>query len=55
MGQLLTVKELQEYLKVSQATVYNYIQNKGLPVTKIGRNTRFNLDEVNEWIKKQNQ
>lgn len=53
MSKLITINELQEMLKVSRATIYNYI-NKGLPVTKVGRLTRFKIDDVIEWIDKQN-
>ena len=54
MNELLTVPELAEFLKVSRAQVYNLI-NKGLPVLKVGSNTRFDVSDVMAWLKEQNE
>ena len=49
-NKLLNVSELTKALGVSRAQVYNLIK-KGLPVIKVGYNTRFDLKEVMKWIK----
>lgn len=54
MSQLVKVDELCETLQVSRATLYRLI-DKGLPVVKLGRSTRFDMKEVQAWIKKQNK
>lgn len=54
MKELLTVPELAEFLKVSRAQVYNLI-NKGLPVFKVGSNTRFKINDVMDWLEEQNK
>jgi excisionase family DNA binding protein len=54
MTKLLNVSELIETLGVSRAQIYRLI-NKGLPVIKVGNNTRFDLSEVMQWIKEQNK
>lgn len=54
MKEYLTVSELQEKLKVSRQTIYDWRKN-GLPFLKIGSSIRFDGDEVNEWVEKQNK
>jgi excisionase family DNA binding protein len=46
----LTIEDLAEMLQVTRTTVYN-LKSKGLPFIKLGRNIRFDQDEVIEWIK----
>lgn len=46
----LTVEDVEEMLQVTRSTVYN-LKNKGLPFIKIGKNIRFDRDEVIDWIK----
>jgi excisionase family DNA binding protein len=50
----LNVNELTEVLNVSRAQIYKLI-NKGLPVIKVGYNTRFDVNDVMQWIKEQNK
>jgi excisionase family DNA binding protein len=54
MSELLTIKELEQMLKVSRQTIYEW-RNRGLPYIKIGTRVRFKLDEVNKWINNQNE
>jgi excisionase family DNA binding protein len=54
MSNLLTVDEIAIFLNVSRATVYNLINKKDLPFVKIGRSTRFNANDVMQWVKEQN-
>lgn len=49
MDNLLTTKELQDWLKVSRFTVHNW-RSEGLPYLKIGRSVRFDKDAVKEWL-----
>jgi len=49
MEKLLTVKELSEYLRVTEVTIWKYAQEGKLPGFKIGRCWRFSktiIDEV---------
>ena len=46
----LTIEDLAEMLQVTRTTIYN-LKSKGLPFIKLGRNIRFDQDEVIEWIK----
>lgn len=47
----LTLIEICEYLKVSRETVLNWINKKNMPAHKVGRLWRFDIAEVDEWIK----
>ena len=47
----LTIEDLAEMLQVTRTTIYN-LKNKGLPFLKIGKNIRFDQNEVIDWIKK---
>lgn len=54
MGKLLTVKELEEVLKVKRHTIYRWRRESGLPYKIIGKGSvRFDLQEVHNWIKEQ--
>jgi excisionase family DNA binding protein len=55
MSKLMTVKETAAFLKVSRATIYNLINNKGLPFVKVGRGTRFEEAALTEWLKQQSK
>ena len=50
----LTVEEVSEMLQVTRTTIYN-LKKKGLPFFKIGKNIRFDQQEVLEWIKANNR
>ena len=47
-----TRKELAEYLKVTNNTIYNYYAKSDMPVAfYTGNHPRFDLEEVMEWLK----
>lgn len=46
----LTVEDVAEMLQVTRTTIYN-LKKKGLPFIKIGKNIRFDRDEVIAWVK----
>ncbi|HEX9779861.1 MAG TPA: helix-turn-helix domain-containing protein [bacterium] len=50
---ILTVAELQKYLKIPRPTVYALAQNGRIPAAKIGKHWRFRKSEVDEWMKAQ--
>lgn len=50
---MITTKELSEYLKIHENTIYSYIK-RGMPYYKIGpKQFRFELEEVKKWLKEQ--
>lgn len=46
----LTIDDVSEMLQVTRSTVYN-LKKKGLPFIKLGKNIRFDQDEVVNWVK----
>lgn len=50
-GNILTIEELAEYLKISKSTLYKLAQDGKLPGQKVGRHWRFHKDGIDGWIK----
>lgn len=51
MGQLIGVTEPPEYPKVNKQTIYNWVNKKEIPFTKIGDLLRFDKDEIDRWLR----
>ena len=51
LGGTMTVKELSEYLGISESTVYKYTSGRLLPFLKIGRRLLFRAEDIDEWVK----
>ena len=51
--QVMTIKEVAEYLHVHTATVYKYAQQGKLPAFKIGSDWRFHKEYIDRWIEEQ--
>jgi len=49
----LTLDELTAYIKISRAKLYQMSQAGKIPASKIGRQWRFNQDEIDTWMKNQ--
>lgn len=50
MEELLTTKQLQEYLKVDRITVYRMLNDGRLSGIKIGNQWRFHISEINRLL-----
>ena len=48
--ELLTAKELAQYLKVKPQTVLRKARNGELPAIRVGRRFRFNKEQINRWL-----
>lgn len=48
---LVTIKELSEFLKVKPSTLYSWVHNGTIPFIKLNGLLRFDMDEVQEWVK----
>lgn len=46
----LTVEDVAEMLQVTRTTIYN-LKKKGLPFIKLGKNIRFDENEVVQWVR----
>ena len=52
---ILTVKEVADYLKVNERTIYRLATNGELPAFRVGASWRFRLNEIDKWITTQSQ
>ena len=52
-SEIMTVKELSEYLKIAEKTAYKLVSGKKVPGFKIGGSWRFRKSEIDAWIKEQ--
>ncbi len=52
MGQLLTVKELAKYLKLTEVTICKYARESKIPTLRVGRRWRFDKDKIDELLGK---
>jgi len=50
MGQLLTTKEVAQFLSINEKMVYSLVSEKGLPATKITGKWLFPKNLVEQWI-----
>ena len=47
----ISVAEIADHLGVGRDTVYRWIDSRGMPAHRVGRFWKFQLSEVDEWVK----
>ena len=47
----LSTNSMFEYLHINRDTVMNWIKKEGMPAHQKGRLWRFDINEVDEWMK----
>lgn len=50
---ILTIREVADYLKVTERTIYRLAADKKIPAFKVGGGWRFRMADIDEWIKAQ--
>ena len=50
MPEIMTTKEIAEYLRLHQITVCKYAAQGEIPAIRVGRVWRFNKDAIDKWI-----
>ncbi len=53
MATWMTVKQVAEYLQISEAKVYTLARAKDLPSVRVGNQWRFDQSEIDAWLKGQ--
>ena len=48
----ISVEQIAEHLGVTRDSIYRWIDAKGLPAHKIGRLWKFNISEVDDWVRR---
>lgn len=46
-----SLEEVATYLGVNKDTIRNWIKKTDIPAQKIGRQWKFKLSEIDEWVK----
>jgi excisionase family DNA binding protein len=46
---VLTVREVAEYLRVHQTTIYRLLKEQKLPAFRVGSDWRFNREVIERW------
>jgi excisionase family DNA binding protein len=49
-NQILTVRELADYLKIAEKTAYRFVSEGKIPAFKVGAAWRFRRTEIDRWI-----
>tara|TARA_Y100000389_G_scaffold176811_1_gene188592 strand:+ start:942 stop:1124 length:183 start_codon:yes stop_codon:yes gene_type:complete len=52
---IMTIKELADYLKIAEKSAYRFASEKKVPGFKVGNAWRFRKSEIDNWIKKQEE
>ncbi len=50
---VLTIREVADYLKVNEKTVYSLAQKRRIPAFKVGGQWRFRRGDLDAWISAQ--
>jgi excisionase family DNA binding protein len=51
--EILTLKEVAQYLKLTEKTAYRLAAEKKLPGFKVGGSWRFKMSDLEAWIEEQ--
>jgi excisionase family DNA binding protein len=51
VSKILTTKELAEYLKLTEVTIYKYANEGKIPGFKIGSRWRFDKEKIDDLLK----
>lgn len=46
----LSVEEIAKHLGVSKETIYRWVEKKKIPASKVGRQWKFKMTLVDEWV-----
>lgn len=49
-GEILTIRQLAEYLMVSEKTVYRMLDRNELPAIRVGAQWRFRKSDIDHWL-----
>lgn len=52
-GEILTVGDVCEYLKIPRSTLYKLSKDKIIPAFRVGRHWRFRKEKLEQWLEEQ--
>lgn len=54
-SEILTIREVAEYLKINEKTAYRFAAEGKIPGFKVGGAWRFKRNDIEKWIEKQSK
>ena len=48
----ISLQEVCDYLGVKRHTIMRWIEQRGMPASKVGKLWRFKTADIDEWVKK---
>jgi excisionase family DNA binding protein len=51
--EIMTLRQVAEYLQISEVTTYRLVQDSKIPAFKVGRSWRVKKEDLNDFIEKQ--
>ena len=52
---LVTIKVVADFLMIKQSTIYSWVHNGSIPFHKLNGLIRFDMDEIESWVKTSRQ
>jgi excisionase family DNA binding protein len=52
-GDIFTLREVAQYLKVTERTIYRLVAEQRIPAFKVGGSWRFRHGDLDRWIRHQ--
>jgi len=52
-GNLMTIEDLADYLKVTRRTIYDWLKHNKIPALKLVGQWRFKKDKIDDWLEGQ--
>jgi len=50
---IMNLKEVAQYLGLSQMSIYRYIKQRKIPASRVGGVWRFRKEKIDAWLEKQ--
>lgn len=50
MQEVMTAKQIADYLQINEMTLYKWVRLGGIPVVRMGRALRFKKDVIDKWL-----
>ena len=54
-AEIMTIREVADYLKVTERTIYRLLSARTLPAFKVGGSWRFRRKDIDSWIASQSE
>ena len=51
-GEVMTISDVAQYLRISEAKVYELARTGTIPALRIGKSWRFQKDLLKQWVRK---